>query len=587
MAYRYEGEDLIIDGWERGIADGPYQIQVPSALGPINQTGTVDLSYGNITGVPGEISVEFPLKACVMVGQSFTLTGSLSTGNTSATLSAPWAQTTTHINVTFSNGDVRSTQFTNGNTGITWVTGLSSNATATIAVNFNVSTLTDKATEIDVGNAGTVTTYFVMDGQGQIFGAAISNDIMTWTSLSMVGSAGVDIVGVSGLTWFQGYLIIIYQNKIYYTVDGTSPVDWTSTIGAPISGNRHYALSSQFNPSTMWFCNGAFVAQITVNAGKTFDPTDTSTFTSSVQQVAVPSYDMTTCLAEINDQVLIGSSLNRVYVWDANNLNGSGVTGVVSATLFTGDRFVQRIVVVNTNAYVFTGHPVIPSGRGNIYVTNGSQMDLYRKMPDQIASYVGNQQWQSPFWTFGDAMWHRNKLFFGATVNGVGGVWAIDLNSQSLYRSNLMTTGSSVLVTLLNPLDMGSSTMAPTQGLRYFCASTDGSGDGTLNNTTSTMSTSAVIISDQIPIGTFLNKKTFEQLELKTRVALASGESIDVTVTTEQGSFVVGSMTSSDGVGRVFSPLNFQGEQWLNVKCVLNPTNSSPTYVRLREIRLR
>lgn len=530
MAYRLEGNDIVIDGWEKGIADGPYSISSPSALGPVTQTGTVNLSYGNLTGVPGEFSVEYPLIASVTSGGSA------------------------------------------------------------------MGTPQHKATQIDAGNGGTVTQYFLLDGHGQIYASNLSGGVITWTYKGIVaaGSTGIDITGNSGITYFNGYLITIYANKIYYSSDnGVTNTDWTGTVdpgGLIVNGSTHYALTSQFNPSTMWFCNGGWVAQITVNAGQTFDPTTAATYTASMQQVSIPSYDMSTCLAEINDQVLIGSSLARVYVWDAQNLSGSGVTGVVSNTLFLGDRFVQRIVVMNTNAYIFTGHPVIPSGRGNIYISNGSQVDLFKKIPDWINVTLGGSYSNTePYWTFGDAMFHRNKLMFGMkSASGTGGVWAIDTQSMALYRVNKMLGGStdtSSLITVINPLDTGTT----IPGIGYFCGALGNNLVGQMANSSSTLTTSAVVTSDLIPVGTFLAKKTFEQLELKVATPLASGESIDVVVY-QDGSLTpttVGSMTSTDGMSKVFTPLNFQANQWLQVQCTLNPTNSSPTYVRLREVRLR
>lgn len=516
MSYRIEGNDVVIDGWEKGIADGPYAIASPSALGPITNTGTVNLSYGNITGVPGEVSVEYPLKLSTVVTSGGSALG--------------------------------------------------------IPVH--------KAVQIDSGNGGTVTKYFILDDKGQIFSSNLSGETVTWTYKGHVGSTNPAITGNSGLVYFQGYLFTFRAGTIYYSSDdGVTNNAFDTGLD---SGTTHYAIASQFNPSTMYFCNGAFVGALIVNYGQTFDPTNSATYTFQLQAVALPSYDMSTCLAELSNQVLIGGALARVYVWDASNLSGSNTTGVVSNVLFLGDRFVYRIVVVNTNAYIFTGHPVIASGRGNIYITNGSQVDLFKKMPDWLGiALSGSYNIQNPYWTFGDAMFHRNKLFFGiSSSGGTGGVWAIDLQSSVLYRSNLVTTGTNAFVTVISPLDTGTT----IPGLGYWCGV-----NSVMNNTANTLTTSAVVTSDLIPVGTFLNKKTFEQIEIKTSAPLASGESIDIVVY-QDGSLsptTVGSMTSADGMSKVFTPLTFQANQWLQVQCTLNPTNSSPTYVRLREIRLR
>lgn len=65
---------------------------------------------------------------------NFTVSGAFLGGENSATLSASWLGTTGIFQVTFSNGDVRNVNFTNGSTSITWSGNLTGAATATIHV---------------------------------------------------------------------------------------------------------------------------------------------------------------------------------------------------------------------------------------------------------------------------------------------------------------------------------------------------------------------------------------------------------------------------------------------------------------------
>lgn len=66
-------------------------------------------------------------------GMSLTLTGSLSIGAVSATLSASWTYPTVAQLVNFSGGQQRNVLFTNGSTAITWADGLTATATTAIA----------------------------------------------------------------------------------------------------------------------------------------------------------------------------------------------------------------------------------------------------------------------------------------------------------------------------------------------------------------------------------------------------------------------------------------------------------------------
>ena len=64
--------------------------------------------------------------------QTLTLTGTLSIGAVSATLTAAWTSISCHQLVTFSNGQQRNVYFVQGSAGITWQSGLTATATATI-----------------------------------------------------------------------------------------------------------------------------------------------------------------------------------------------------------------------------------------------------------------------------------------------------------------------------------------------------------------------------------------------------------------------------------------------------------------------
>ena len=543
MAYRLEQNpftgvnELVIDGWERGISTGPYSIYSPSALGPINQTGITDLSYVNIIGIPGEVSVNYPLTISTIAGSP------PKSGGQIIQIATAYA-----------------------------------------------------------GGGATVSDYYALDSYGQIFVSNTVGNAVTWTYQGHVGSNTTSTVGNSGIVWWQGFLFALRGAAIYYSSDGgVTNTDWTSDVGALLgSGSILYAISSKV-ADTVYFCNGTGVGSISLVPGQTFDPTNAATYTfaggTNLNAVNIPQYDFATCLAEINGVILIGGGLNRVYPWDAQNLSGTGVTSLVGLPLFTGERYIQRIVVVNSNAYIFCGNPVIPSGRGYIYIYSGSTIDVFSKMPDMFTSLQNgqNSDIQSPYWKFGDAMWHRNQLMFGVLgyINGTatpipdtGGVWGMDINSQALYRANFLGT-SSDLATALTPNDTGTT----INGMGYMA----GLSIGTFYNSTTTMSTAGRVISDKIPVGTDFIPKTYEQLELKCAVALAPNETIAVTVLTDLDPTgqIIGTMTSADGMSKVFTPVPLtssatkQGIQWLQVQCTLTPTSTNPTFVRLREIRLR
>lgn len=66
--------------------------------------------------------------------QSLTSTAAILTGATSATLTSAWSYQTVQAQVTFSDGEYRAVNFTNGSTAITWTGALTADVTTALAV---------------------------------------------------------------------------------------------------------------------------------------------------------------------------------------------------------------------------------------------------------------------------------------------------------------------------------------------------------------------------------------------------------------------------------------------------------------------
>lgn len=492
MAFRLEGTDIVIDGWEQGIAASPYK-------------GLAEVSYGQVLNYPGEMSVMNPLADAPVTG---------------ATLDLP----------------------------------------------------VHKATKIN--SSGTVTKYFMLDAYGQTYHA--DADALTWAYGSSVGSA-VSVVGNSGMAQWKGYTIVFRASSSYYSSSSSlaSFTSWES-----VSNNAHNTFVD--TEDVLYFCNGTSVGSVIQNPGKTFDPADSTTYTFNANAFQLPQGMMSTSLEQLGSNLLIGTTSNKVIPWDRISANVSST----NQPLFLGENYAYRMVTANTNTYIFPGHPVLQGGRGYIYVTNGSQVSIFAKMPDSFNDTQGTYT-PEPYWTFGDAMYHRNKLFFGAkSASGTGGVWMLDLQTGVITRANLFSINSSTLVTVINSIYSGTGAVPP-DGYGYWCGGGTQAGTCKMNYTTATMSTSAVVITDKIPVGTFLKKKTFNQVEVKLAKALVSGETVTLEYISDLGTGTIGTFTSADGgVGKVF-PVNFQTGQWLQLKATLTPTNTNPTYVRLKELRLR
>lgn len=457
----------------------------------------------------------------------------------------------------------------------------------TIAAGFTITTSTisgatlgkpiSKATKFSTGIAQ---LYYILDDIGQVFSSPSLTG--TWTYLSS-GATTTSASNLDSIAFYKGYLLKFRSTSIDYWngatwVNGWNPATGGSGATGIITGScQHFTLVGQ--DDVVYFCNDAFIGSIrdiSVSAINPFDPTVPARYVFTTTALALPSYDSAICLAELGVQLLVGGSLNAIYPW---NRSATSFT----YPIFVADSYIKRMVTANQNVYIFPGNTV---GRGRIYVTNGSQTDLYWKMPDHLTGYV------EPYYQFGDAIWHRNNLIFGmfaaknsdkSPITGISDIWAIDANSKALRSvSTLPVSTAKGRANVLIPDSVSGSGMSFIVGWDDG-VSTPGIG---YSGTTAGINGNSVIKTDIIPIGTSLDKKTFSNLQLRLATALLSGELIAVTAIEDLGarSTVVGTMTSTDGFSRSFF-VNFDQSQWLQLQLTI-VGNSETSGGRLKDILL-
>ena len=357
----------------------------------------------------------------------------------------------------------------------------------------------------------------------------------------------------------------------------------TSSAGIP-TGARIAAVASSTS-ATLDLNHEA----TSTGSGRTFTVTQSYTYTNTT--IAIPSGDQATYLAELGGQILIGGVNNVIYPWDK-------ISQGYGTPIFLSENFVSRIVTVNTTAYIFCGR------KGNIYETNGSNVSLFKSLPVFLSETL------NPTIQFLDAVFCRNNLYFGVrvltnsgtTINEYGGLWSIDLKTGGLYMSNQMSYGTySGYVSALcqfrgdKPLSITFGSTVNEFGNDQGYGLLAGWYDGSVYNIDKTVSApyvsgQAYVIGDMIPVGQYLTKRTFENVEYKLATPLVAGESVaigyrtnitdaftDIPIT--QG----GATGDLSGIGNV----NFENAQWVQLKATMTSTASSPSYVRLRDMRIR
>jgi len=608
MAYRTErnGEDidLIIDGWENGIADDPYE-------------GIADIRNVNIASVPKEGSVGFSMAAVtlppVLSATAWTVTAANDTFTISST-SGFYTGMAIIINT-----------ITSGAAGLSATTGQNvyyiktfTSTTFTISKDLHVSSTLDITTDgsgtlstaqfanpfdsvsgvnssvISSVGGQTINDNFILDDTGQLWLIGNGFDGYALNTLQFCGNTNRTTLSTSGslgivVNW--GYILVFIENKIDYInladLNGSSGpfnnwhIGW-KTITATHSGHKALAATDD----AVYFCNGGAVGSILENAGSTFDPATSSTYTFNTAALTLPNYDYATCLAQLGVSLLVGGVQDYVYPWDR-------VSTSFNYPLILPERYTKRIVSTNSIAYIFPGR------RGHIYMTNGANIQLFKKFPDQLSGTV------NPYYAWGDALYFRNQLYFsvsatdnnGTTISNFAGVWSIHLALATSYAGAAYGVSAGPLV-LNNSLSYSSyAGTAPVilqmgninpLGNGIYVGWVNGTGGIDYSQFSPYVAGEAYIDTDIIPIGTFYDPRTNRQIEYKLSKPMVSGESVQIlwrgNLTDSFTSIWTSTQTTSISDAK---QVNFQKQQWIQFRIKLTSTASSPSYTRLREIRLR
>ena len=633
--------DIVISGFEKGIGDSP-------------ETGLTDIRNIETVSIPGEAPIGFAtsLKTPQVLGKVvLDVVGDTLFFATQATLF-------NNIAVYFSQLGSLTGPSTNTPYWLTSVTGasaqLSSSYTTATLVSLGgsaagsptFSTYTVAQTPKGTLNGNGGITYFAFDGN-QYWGVDSIGQV--WSTLSPLGSGNpwtftgnfvpitnyysggpsvFDTTG-NGLVFYEatdgtGYLFLFHGSSIDYTKTSAPTMAWNyqynPTTGICAGFNTtptkklntsvgftgpHEAIVGQ--DSEIYYCDGNTVGSILPTNNGTYNPTNTATYTwngggnagSGLFALALPSIDQANCLTLLGTNLLVGGQRNVIYPWDRHS------TGF-SYPIFLAENGVSKMVTVNTNSYIFIGN------RGRIYITNGSQAQLYKKVPDHISGGP------VPFFSWGGATFNRNELYFGlwglnnaggslgSANTAYGGVWALNVESGAIRLLNKLSYGSYVgyataIIAQVEPTNLQNLPLSGT-GLHIGWANnipatmTQCGIDSTIS--TPYVNGESYIVSDMIPIGTAIQPITPSQFEYKLSTPLLAGESVELQVGSHFLDFINNSFTSvgtTSGSNSTYPtpilsdifPNKIQNQQWLIVKAILTGRTTNPSYNRLKELRVK
>lgn len=459
-----------------------------------------------------------------------------------------------------------------------------------------------------------------------------ATDIVSITSPSTLTNAGVvngtqilytgtTRAGLVANTIYYAGVIDATTFKLYPTAGLVTPVDITVDtggqtfsllIGTAMTFTAFKTLLTLAVPhrtfvdknNTFYWCDGKQIGSLIELT--TYSPSDTSTYTYSSAALAIQKNDVAQCMEQLGTTLIIGGIYNQAYIWDRFSTGYN--------PLFLPENNTHRMVTVNSNTYLFVGN------RGRIYITNGANAQLYKKVPDHLSNTI------EPIFVWGGAMYNKNQLYFSISAFGssqasevaipnYGGIWAIDTNTDAMRLVNQLSYGTyggyaAELCSMQANATVTSGLQIQNFGL--ICSWEDSTESASPNYGTDVLpvnSSPSITLApysnyesyadtDMIPVGTYLNPATDANVEFKLAVPMVAGEGLkigwrqnlsqsftDITTTARP----TGEFTSAD-VGSGLSgvlPVNFQKSQWLQLRVYTKSTATTPSYARLKEVRIR
>lgn len=320
----------------------------------------------------------------------------------------------------------------------------------------------------------------------------------------------------------------------------------------------------------------------------------TPTYTLTAPACALPSFEVAQCLAEINTTILIGCKGSVVYPWNQQATQASG-------TIYLPEANVTNILTVNQMGYVFVGN------KGNVYITDSTAASAVITVPDYCAGIYGTpSSYIEPIFTWGGAAYIRGRVYFSildqtsTKAGNCGGIWSF-IPTQNFYIGQdigislrLENQSSYGTYNGYSPIIITKQTQnaISPQYWNAWWSDTTGTIYGIDATGTGTSATSPTVIETEIiPTGTFLDKKTYAQIEFKLVTSLATGAVVSIKYRKDLTSAWVSCGTAviqNNNRLSGYFPANFEKTQWLQLQATLTPTTATPgTFIRMSEIRVR
>lgn len=627
MAWRQEQSgDIVIDGWENGIGKTPFDgltdvrnVDILSSpkcvtakLKPLRAntasvatTFTVDVAT-NIVTVASSLRFTYPNGNNNANGLTCTLT------NSGGALPAGLATNTLYWIIL----DASTTTFKLANSFANYLVGTEVDITDTGTGTHTITTSSMGAPiDYSVYTYGIVSSVYIfalIDVYGKVWinkiGLATSYNTFQWVELTRGNHFGI-VSGGASLQFFQDSLFVFHNSVIdvYYRVNsfstaGTWYNSWKTGLTSTFrhitfkgsDGKLYWTDASATTSSALGYIGSLGQNSTTLIFSDTNNPTTSTNYTYTPIALDLPSGEIPTAIDELGSNLIIGTITNKMYPWDR-------VSDSFSIPINLPDRNVRRFINLNNILYIFAGVS------GTVYKTNGSQIVPAFNIPKHLyynssGTYINRQ-----VMTWGAIETLKNSIILSVSSNGYKGLYNYNVDTDVLVMDTELEGSSSQsdsVTALFLITDSDLSTFPgnpPPSGLTDF-RYTYVYGSGGLGYVYDTVFTepytddSCFVISDAIPVGTFLRKKTLQQIEFKLiRPMSLVGDYISFSYRLNLGTSVaftpINNYIYDSANPNIISfeyPINVENAEWLQLKIVLRAgRGTGSSNVPLREIRIR
>lgn len=553
-------KELRINNWQQGMANSPIEgfgwfknVLVDSVPGTamvqfapeqLNKTGSSTFTADPST----DICTGSSLGTALVTGVAVQLT-------TTGTLPAGLATSTNYFLI-----QISSTTFKLATT--------KANADAGTAVNItDAGTGTHTVTVIAMGTVRSSCKdrnglIYMVDSNGRVW-YYDNSIIVLMPGNTLTNASGKGLVAFTNSDASATYLLV-FRNANIDIVPITNeaaretPVwtnSWQTLNTASSTSNSHHTIVGQDN--IIYFCDGRYVGSI--RELTIFDPASGATFSYNSQALTLPNGEIASWLEELGVNLLIaGQTYNRIYPWDRLSIS-------FFLPITCAEPGVYRLKNINNTVFILAGL------KGNIYATQGSTAQFYRRIPESI---IGNGS-SNNISEWGGIASRAGDLVFGlASVNNsaASGIWRINKDGV-LTMDQIPSTGAKNVTTILD------------SEADFYYFGYNGGFDGT--STTRYGNLEAVIQSQMYPVGTKTDPATFQELEIQLANKISSGQVRVSYRTATSASFTTLATFTMDNTNTSFiSDIGLINIENLQLQIEMNGTGSNASALQLMEVRL-